>query len=249
MNVPVTTTTLLRLIALSIGGFALAAVAPASADPFASGIALVLAVFSGTMLALLVSQAAGRRQRLNEAVRTELNKLRRVYHLSKNLSAASPKYRGWFTDVHGFLYGYLTKFGGKDFDSYDEFNADFRKLSYHIYTLPDLETKKEEALFDDLLRTTATVAEARQQIKETWDSRLSAYSWVVVMLMSAGLIVSVILAMGDTLASRFSTGAAVVAVLLALDLLWEVDTMASEKKALAERYAGNIGRLELGRRE
>jgi hypothetical protein len=234
---------------MSVGGFALATVAPAPADPYAAGTAVVLAVFSGVMFALLIAQASDRRQRLMEAVRMELNKLRRVYHLAKNLSAGSQRYRGWFTDVHGYLYGYLTKFAGKSFEAYDDFNADFRKLSYHVYTLPEVETGKEKALFDDLLRTTATVAEARQQIKETWDARLSAYSWVVVMLMGAGLIAAVVLAMADTIGSRVATGAAVVAVVLAIDLLWEVDTMASEKKDLAKRYADNIGRLELGRRE
>lgn len=249
MNVPVTNTTLLRLIALSVGGFAMATVVPATDDPTATIMSIVLAVFAGIMLALLISQAVQRRQRLLEAVRKELNKLRRVYHLSKNLSAASQKFRGWFTDLHGFLYGYLTLFAGKDFDAYDDFNGEFRKLSYHIYTIPEIETHKEQALFEDLLRTTATVAEARQQIKETWDNRLSAYSWLIVLLMSAGLIASVLLSLSETTAARLVGGAAVASVLLALDLLWEIDTMSSEKKAMAQRYADNIGKLELNRRQ
>ncbi len=249
MKIPVTSGTLFRLIGLTVGSIAFALVVPVTGDPYAGGLQLATAVFVAMTFALLVAQASDRRQKLFESVRLELNKIRRIYHLSKNLSAANPKYRTWFTDMHGFVYAYLMSFAGKDFDSYDGLNAEFRKLSYHIYTVPDLETKKEEALFQDLLRTAATVAEARQQIKELWDNRLSAYGWTVVLLMTLGYVVTTMLAMGETSASRLAAGMMIAVALLAIDLLWETDTLAGEKRAMAKRYVDNVGRLELGRRE
>lgn len=249
MNIPVTQGTLVRLIVLTVGSLAFAVSVPATGDPFAGSALLPSAVIVAATLSVLIREASARRTKLFESVRIELNKIRRLYHVSKNLSAVSQRFRSWFTDMHGHVYGYLSSFAGKDFEAYDGFNAAFRKLSYHIYTIPELESKKEEALFQDLLRTAATVAESRQQIKELWDKRLSAYGWSIVLLMGTGLVMTAVLAMGETIASRLSTGGLIASVLLALDLLWEVDTFAGEKKWLAMRYVENVGRLELGRKE
>jgi hypothetical protein len=249
MKIPVTQNTLLRLICVTVGSTAFALVVPVGGDPYASGLQLALTVFMAVIIGLLIGEAAGRRQKLFEAVRVELNKIRRIYHLSKNLASSNQKYRTWFTDMHGYVYEYLTSFSGKDFDAYDGFNASFRKLSYHIYTVPELETRKDEALFQDLLRTASTVAESRQQIKELWDNRLSAYGWTVVLLMSLGFVVATTFAMGETNASRLTGGMLIATALLAVDLLWEIDTLAGEKKAMAKRYVDNLGRLELGRRD
>ncbi|HTK05472.1 MAG TPA: hypothetical protein VL500_07840 [Candidatus Eisenbacteria bacterium] len=249
MKIPVTQVTLLRLICLTVGSIAFALVTPVGDDITSGELHLAGALFMAAIISLLVRDAAARRQKLFEAVRVELNKIRRIYHLAKNLAAANQKYRTWFTDMHGYVYEYLSSFAGKDFDSYDGFNASFRKLSYHIYTVPDLETKKDEALFQDLLRTASTVAESRQQIKELWDSRLSAYGWTVVLLMTLAFVVTTTMAMSETYASRLSAGLLIATALLAVDLLWETDTLAGEKKDMATRYVDNIGRLELGRRD
>ncbi|HTM68339.1 MAG TPA: hypothetical protein VL426_03500 [Candidatus Binatia bacterium] len=249
MKIPVTQNTLLRLICVTVGSTAFALVVPVGGDPYAGSLQLGLIIFMAITLAVLISEAAMRRQKLFEAVRMELNKIRRIYHLAKNLAAADGKFRTWFTDMHGYVYEYLTSFAGKDFDAYDGLNASFRKLSYHIYTIPEITTAKEEALFKDLLRTTATVAESRQQIKELWDSRLSAYGWTVVLLMTLGFVVATTLAMGETNASRLAGGMLIGAALLTVDLLWETDTLAGEKKLMAKRYVDNLGRLELGRRD
>ncbi len=249
MNIPVTRVTLLRLIVLTVGSVALAVSIPVSGDQVAPVLAIVVAVFVAIVLGVLINEASARRQKLFEAVRIELNKIRRIYHLSKNLAASSHDYRSWFTEMHGYVYGYLSCFAGKDFDAYDDFNKEFRKLSYHIYTVPALAAPKDQALFQDLLSTAGTVAEARQQIKELWDNRLSAYGWTVILLMVLGLVVTVAFSMSETIASRLSGGVAIAAALLAVDLLWEIDTLAGEKKTMARRYVENVGRLELGRRE
>lgn len=247
MKIPVTRITLLRLTCIVVGSTAFAVTVPVSGDPYVSGANLAIGVFAALILGVLVSEAAARRQKLFESVRTELNKIRRIYHLSKNLASANPEYRSWFTEMHGYVYMYLMSFQGKDFDAYDGFNAAFRKLSYHIYTLPELKTKKDEALFNDLLRTASTVAEARQQIKELWDSRLSGYGWTVILLLTLGFVMTTVFAMGETFSSRLAGGMAIAAAFLAVDLLWETDTLAGEKRSMAKRYVENIGRLELAR--
>ncbi len=249
MNVPVTKFTLVRLIALVLGSFVLAYAVPAMAVPVGPEAGIGTAIVVALIVAFLIQQADVRRRELQTAVYMELNKLRRIYHLSRNLSSISPRFRSWFTDLHGFLMAYLSAFGDKDLSRYKETNLAFRQLSYHIYTIPELETAKERALFGDLLKTTSVVAESRQKIKELLVSRLSPYSWVVVLLLAAGFAVTTLAAMTEASSSRLVAGIAVGSVLLAIDLLWEVDTMSSEMKPWAQRYVRNIAKLEYRREE
>lgn len=239
-------TTFLRLLAIVAGSLVFAMLVPAG-DPSALPMLVPASVFVAAVLALMIVDASARREKLMEAVRLELNKLRRIYHLSKNIAENNGKYRTWFTDMHGYIYGYLSGFSGKDFGAYDKFNSAFRKVSYHIYTIPDMDTRKCEVLFQDLLHTAGTVAEARQQIKELWDNRLSAYGWTVVGLLAAGYVAAVAFVMDDCLSCRVVGGVSIAALLLAVDYLRDTDTLSGEKKALAERYVANVGRLELGR--
>jgi hypothetical protein len=247
MRATIPFSTIVRLAAITVGGTVFALIIPAGYDPLFRPLDAAIAVFSGIIIAILISHALERRRMLMESVRTELNKLRRLYHLSKTLAEGSPKLRAWFTDLHTFLYGYHAMFTGKNFDAYDQFNAEFRKLSYHMYELPALETMKEQVLYTDILSTTATVAEARQRIKELWDERFSTYVWVSVLLMAAATILAASLGLADALDSRLAGAAVIVSVLLAVDLLWKIDSMRSERKALAKRYVENVARLQLGR--
>lgn len=250
MNFPGITKNIVRLAVLVMAAFLLAAFLPPSADPTAVAFAPVAAVLFAAMSVLVLAQVTARRKRLFDAMRLELNKLRRLYHISKNLSTAAPdRYRGWFTQLHGFLYGYLTFFSGNDFDSYDGSNAAFRKLSYHVYTIPEIETRKQQALFDDLLRTTASIAEARQHIKELWDERITANLWLILLLLGGGFSLTAALAMGDSSASRLVVGSSFAAAFLIVDFLLELDMLEDDRKGMAKRYADNVAKLELGRRE
>lgn len=247
MNIPVTKNSLTRLIVFTVGSFIAAFAVPAAAASRAEGAYLAVAIFTGTMLSFLVFQAAERRRVLLMTVALELNKLRRIYHLAKNMAESSQRFRGWFTDLHANLTSYLSFFSGKKFSDYDDSAAEFRKLSYHIYTIPEVESRKEQALYEDLLKTTAIIAESRQNIHQIWNARLSAYSWVVVLLMDLGFVITALLAMTDSLAARLAGGISIATAFLAVDLLWEVDTLSSEERELARRYVDNIAKLQLSR--
>lgn len=248
MNSPLSTTSLARLSALLLAGFVFGLFVPAASDPGDTGFSYIIAIFTSMGLMLLLSEAVTRRQKLLETVRVELNKLRRIYHLSRNISESTASFRGWFTELHKYLYEYLLGFENKDFESYDSFNAKFRKLSFHIYTIPDFQSSKDGALYQDLLHTTATVADARQQIKELWDNRLSSFSWIAALFLGALFCFSISLSITDTITSRLAGGAAVSAMLVVLGLLWDADALTLEKRLLARRYVDNIARLELTRK-
>jgi superfamily II RNA helicase len=140
-------------------------------------------------------------------------------------------------------------FAERDFSQYEESNKDFRALSYHVYKVPELRSNKEESLYDELLRTIAVIAESRQRIKESKESQLSIYSWLVVMLLVLNAVVTAWLSMDALDVARVATGALIASFLFAVDLLWEIDTLASERKEIARRYVDNISRIELKRRQ
>lgn len=240
------TSTAGRLVGLAALSFAVAMVMPDSGSA-SFMFELPIAVVIGFVLAVLLGNAAARRMELHGAVYRELNKLRRIYHLSKNLAASSSRFRSWFTDLHGFLLNYLGTFSRQDLRRYKESNAAFRQLSYHIYTIPDIVSPKEHILFDDLLQTTATVAESRQKIKELLVSRLSPYVWLTVGTMAACFVVAALSSMGPTFASHISVGAEIAVLLIALNLLWEADALSADLNDWAQRYVNNIAKLEYRR--
>ncbi|MBI4457449.1 hypothetical protein HY633_00610 [Candidatus Uhrbacteria bacterium] len=248
MNIPITPVSLGRLALITVGSVVYVFLVPATGQADGSGAAIATAVFAATMISFLIFQAAERRRLLLMTVSLELNKLRRIYHLSKNLSEASQRFRGWFTEIHGFLTDYLSVFAKTKFSDYDDGSMAFRKLSYHIYTVPNLETKKEETLFEDLLKTTGVIAEARQQIREMQGSRLSAYSWITVLLIVAAVVIAQTLTVGDAAASRLLAAVTIATALLSAELLWELDTLRVEEGSLSKRYVDNISKLELSRR-
>ncbi len=249
MNIPIRLKTLFRLLLIAAGSYSFASLLPASQSPGDQPLDLVPGMLAAVLLGILIYHAAERRRILLQTVNLELNKLRRVYHLSRNLADIdNQRYRSWFTGMHGKLYDYMTAFADKDFRQYEDSNHAFRELSYHIYKVPELRSNKEESLYDELLRTIARVAESRQQIKEANEARLSSYVWTIVLLVVLGLVATASLSIVDTVVSRAAIGTVIASALLAVDLLWEVDTLGSEQKEISMRYVENIGRIELRRR-
>jgi len=218
------------------------AVPVSSGSPFYAGIAVLgVLVVLGTVL----HRALVRRDELGEWMSLELNKVRRMYHLGRNLGE-SEHLRAWFTGLHGFAYGYLMAFDKKKFSQYQETNADFRKLSYHVYQIPDLKTDKERALYAELLDAAGTVAGARQRIKQLWEGALPGNVWNVLMVMAALAGASVLFAIGSV--DRLVAGLLLSVLVLAVSLIRNIDLMKLvSEDVLAKKYVENISRLELSR--
>ena len=243
-------TTYLRLIVVVVVAYGLAIVGPdylpwAGTSPL---LAMITVLIGAITLAVLLSYSLTRRQQLFEAVRLELNKIRRVYHVAKNLAAASNEFRPWFTDLHGFVYQYLSLYGQKNWQrDQNDFNTAFRKMSYHIYTVPELKGHKEEMLYEDLLHSTGTVAEARQKIIELFEGGFTRYAWLAMSITTAGSVMAVLMSLGPDSGNRFVGGTVLAAVLILLDIVGKVDALAAERQYLSRRYVQNIARLELKR--
>ncbi len=237
-----TTKNILRIF----GAFVLSFIASTFWVSFANplyGIAGALIV--SIVFAIVLMRAMQRAEDLNEWIGLELNKIRRIYHLGKNLGT-DPRLRQWFTDLHGHLYGYLTAFDKKDFSQYQETNGDFRKLSYHLYEVPALETEKERVLYRDLLETAGAVAGARQRIQELWNGGLPPSVWNMLLALAvlAGLGVLTTIAPGN----GFQAGVLLAILTAEVSLVRDGDQLKTvQGKATAKRYVENIARLELRR--
>lgn len=218
------------------------------AVPVSGGSALYASVaVIGTMfmLAMMFLRSMRREDELNEWMALELNKVRRMYHLGKNLGE-SAHLRPWFTELHGYVYGYLTAFENKDFSQYQETNADFRKLSYHVYQIPELATEKERSLFNELLDAAGTVAGARQHIKQLWEGNFPRNVWAMVVVMGVAAWGAVLLSIGTV--DRPVAALMLVVMEISALLVWDMDRMSTVSgNEMAAKYVENIARLELSR--
>lgn len=204
------------------------------------------AVFSVMLfLMAMLMRTLSRHDSLNKWMSLELNKTRRVYHLGKNLGEGD-HLRAWFTELHGYVYGYLMAFDKKNFSQYQETNADFRKLSYHIYQIPELATDKERALYNELLDAAGTVAGSRQRIKQLWEGKFPRSVWHMLVIMKMAAFIAVLSSMGAV--DRPVAALLLIVMEVGFLLVWEMDrmnTMGAE--AMAGQYVENISRLELSR--
>lgn len=210
-------------------------------------VALPAIIIFAAVFGILLSIATERREKLKESVATELNKLRRIYHLGKNLGTAI-HLRGWFTDLHGFVYDYLGSFEKLDLAEYDKSNPLFRRISYHVYTVPDLREVKEQALYDELLSATAAVSDARQKIGSLVRGSFTRSHWFELGALAVVFTVATIAATSDLAFSRFMTANVLASGYLLLVVFLEHDywTETSDKH-LGKEYVKNISRLELRR--
>lgn len=249
MNLPIKNQTFGRLAAMAVGGVLFALLVPLQNESVSESGRVPAALFMVGVGFVFIAQALERRRQLHASVAFELNKLRRIYHIAKNLSVADDRFRPWFTEIHGHLLSYLTSFAGKTFNQYEESKGLFRRLSYHVYTVPELQTNKEQVLYADLLSTTGGIAEARQRIVEARDNRLSAYEWTVFLLAVMAHILVTLQSTPDRMVDRVVAGVSIVLGLLLVNLLWEIDTLEGERTLFPQRYVENMAKLELRREE
>ena len=234
-----------RILGILIISFVVATLAPVSAG--SSELAAAAVVTTALLLAVAAQRALARRDQLAEWITIELNKLRRIYHLGKNLGGES-RHRQWFTELHGHLYAYLTAFDKKSFSQYQETNGHFRKLSYHLYQIPSLDTEKERVLYRDLLEAAGTVAGARQRIQELWSGKLPSMLGNALVAMALLSSLAILMAMGP--ADRYAAAFTLATLCSAVCFVREADAMRDMGgEELSKRYVENIARLELSRHE
>jgi len=224
--------------------------APVGILSFSNETLVLLALLGITICCVPLLMAYKKRSALHRAIARELMKFRRIYHLAKHLGSNQDDHRPWFTELHANIMGYLSFFANKKTHDYFASDEVFRKVSYHIYGAPDLIKKKDEVLYAELLDTTSDVASTRQEIKEIMLSGMSVSERMTMYCITNGIILAILFG-GASLnksATLFS-GLLAVIVFLMSEMLARVDSLVDVANTMPQRYADNIAKLELRRRE
>ncbi len=212
-------------------------VAPAAWHDFLFYRSFNLGIVYAIIIGFIFSMALERNKALIENISTELNKIRRIYHLAHHIAESNAKLRPWFAGIKKDIEGYLTFMGGHDLAEYADGNARFRRISYAVYALPKLGLDYPSELYAGLIQATADVTEARQNIREKINHRIGAFKWLVVLFVTLSFCSFVVLATSAAFGDRIVTWLFVLNVFLIVDLLFEYDGLRpSEMRALATYY-------------
>lgn len=181
-----------------------------------------LTVLYAILVGFIAAEVLSRRRRMDEQIALELNKIRRLYHLSLHLAKANPGLKDWFENTRESIKMYLKSFEKKSFLEYEKGNSLFRDITYGIYSLPLEKMKYGNDMFASLLSAAASATEAREYIRQTlYQQYVGQFAWMTLLLVSVTFGSFLILATPEDLAHRLATGIIVFNLFLVLQLIYE----------------------------
>jgi hypothetical protein len=208
----------------------------------AFNLGLIYAVIIGFLMSLSLT----RHQQIEEHISIELNKIRRIYHLTVHLAKKDEKSAAWLKETTKAIRDYLTFFKKHRFDQYEGSNGLFREVSYRIYGLPERGFAYDESLYASLLEATSDVTVAREQIQAKKDYSIGRYQWIVLILVSLAFCVTMSLNTPYEFVARVATGIVIFCFLVALNLLYEYDFSNPIKfRLISDQYADNLEKLAI----
>ncbi|MBI4457454.1 hypothetical protein HY633_00635 [Candidatus Uhrbacteria bacterium] len=193
----------------------------------------VFLIFS-FLLGFFINRALERRLTLRTAVNVELTRLRRLHHLTEQMSDAV-----WKETVQSGLRHYQTTVA-KDLSGHSKLLTVFREFTHVIYDFRPAD-RREEILFQEMLSTSKEIALERPRIDQSLNGKQSFYSWLVLYTIAGFEIVLLLLNRGQQGLTDFSIGATITGVLITIDLLHQTDRVSrTELAEIEERYRKNI---------
>lgn len=207
--------------------------------------ALNIGILFSMTVGFLMFKTLSRRTALDEHIAVELNKIRRIYHLSLHMKKAQPALTDWFTRVRGSIITYLKSFESHTFEGYEKGNPLFRAVTYTVYGLPSLGEPYNEQIYTSLLNATSDVTEARENIRSKKGDYIGRFAWFVVIVISlvfGGLIIA---STPDSPLLKDVGAAVMFCLFLVLQLIYEHDhDNAVRVRALAKKYLHDLESLE-----
>jgi len=204
-----------------------------------------MGILYAIIVGFLMTITLKRKQALDEFVSQELNKIRRIYHLSKNIALDNPKLKKWFGEIRKGLTDYSELFCEHDFGFYDLGSPLFRKVTYIIYALPRERTPYNDSLYKSVLDAVAAATESREYIRSKRDQMIGMYQWIVISVVTGTLSAILITSTPDDMISRIVTTAVVFNLFLVLLLIYEYDTPSHKiNRIYASYYAHNLSDID-----
>lgn len=218
----------------------LAAAIASLAHPFTGNLSLfvesALWIYS-LIVAFLIDKAIARRNTLRENINIELARLRHLHHIGEQLGKTFSK------KIDTYIVAYENMIA-KEFLSYHETTAAFRKLSHLIYSF-EPKTEKEGILYGDLLQTLQDLTLGRQSIQFELLSRLAWYDWFLILVVLGCLLTLLLIHAEDGGQwMRFVLSfMAILVNLLPMEMLWKSDHYSRGTiKKLQNAYSKNISK-------
>jgi hypothetical protein len=208
--------------------------------------ALNIGVLYAILIGFMISEIITRRHNLDDYVALELNKIRRIYHLSKHLSRANPALGVWFKNIKISMKDYIHFFEKESFINYEQASPRFRVLTYNIYGIPQEHLQTGEALYSALLDTTADATEAREFIRSSLKNRyIGNFAWLIILLVTVTFALTLAGSTPDSALPRFATMFVIFNLFLILQLIFEYGRISKRKaESYAAEYLNNLQRLE-----
>lgn len=227
--------------------FALLSVFIAVGVPYSKGIDELnntalqsLAVLYAVTVAFLMSISIGRRRSLQSMVLLELNKVRRMDHLAKNIVLQQPELQDWYVELHACLEQYLEFFRKHDIGEYEKGNALFRKVTYLVYSLPQRKTGFQDDLYAELLSTAGSATEAREYVGNLIAPSIGAFQLGVVLIISLALSIMTAATSPFDFFARLGVTLASFCTFLVLGMFYDYEFIGAKmKRTMADLYIEN----------
>ncbi|GMU25726.1 hypothetical protein KJZ71_04420 [Patescibacteria group bacterium] len=204
-----------------------------------------MGILYAIIVGFLMSIAIQRKQTLDHDISLELNKIRRMYHLGLHLAREESRLEPWFTELKEHLHAYLGMFREVSFQVYERGSDLFRSVTYTVYRLPADHTPYNRELYLSLLDATATVTEAREDIRSKKDQTIGYFQWLVILVVTLTFSWLITSAVPPSPNARIVAAIIVFNLFLVLDLLYEYDRFNDKKlRYIADKYATNLDHLE-----
>ncbi len=203
-----------------------------------------LGVIYAITVAFLMSISIGRRRSLQEMVLLELNKVRRINHLAKNIVLQQPELQSWYDELHVSLEKYLEFFRDHDLGHYEESNRLFRRVTYLVYSLPQRQAENNGQLYGELLDTTGSATEAREYVGNLIAPSVGGFQLGAVLVISLALGILSSAASPMVFTSRLGAALTNFCTFLVLEIFYDYEFMAGKKKReMADQYVENLQQL------
>ncbi len=184
---------------------------------------LNLGILYAIIVGFIMSIVTNRRQTLENNVHLELNKIRRIYHLSLHLKKTNASLTGWYEDVRAALRIYLTRFKDARFLAYAGGDKQFRRVTYALYGLPAVEKEYNGDLYGALLDAAASATEAREAVHAALDPVIGRFQWFALLLVTFSFCMSFAAMTPTSPLERALSTTFIFTLFFVLDLLYEYD--------------------------
>ncbi|KKQ96512.1 MAG: hypothetical protein UT22_C0029G0006 [Parcubacteria group bacterium GW2011_GWC2_39_11] len=179
-----------------------------------------------------------RRQKLSENVSIELSFLRRIKHLSENISD-----QAWQEKMIDALKEYQKKLS-EDFLDRGRVLGSSRRFTHLIYKF-EPSNRYEEVIMQDLLSVTRELAQKRQYIEEYLNYRFLPTSWLTLITVGVFIIILLILNREPSVTNQLGTFFGVAVILLCLDFIRQRNGFnKNDVQEYQERYKKNIAKTK-----